>query len=63
MVRLYCCKRSGGFYTLKGNTLTRITYGYRQRQYTHPKVNHGACLAIGLVLIGNNFKGRFNDSE
>lgn len=57
MMRLYRCKYSKGYYTLEGNTLTRITYGLRQRRYTHPKINHEACLAIGLVLVGNNFKG------
>lgn len=61
MMRLYRCKYSGGFYTLEGNTITRITYGFRQKSYTHHNVNHMACLAIGLVLIGNNFKEIIND--
>ena len=63
MMQLYRCKYSGGYYTLKGNTLTRVTYGFSQKSYTNPKVNHTACLAIGLVLIGNNFKELTNDSE
>lgn len=64
MIRLYRCKYSEGYYTLEDNTLTRITYGFRQIRHTHPKIDHAACLAMGLVLIGNNFKGHyFNDSN
>lgn len=64
MIRLYRSKYGDVYYTLEGHTLTRITYGFHQTSHTHPKINHEACLEMGLVLIGNNFKGNyFNDSN
>lgn len=57
MTRLYK-DMDGRYYTLKGNTLAKVglrSEGYR-RMYSHPSVTHKACLAIGLVLVANNYK-------
>ncbi len=57
MTRLYR-DTDGRYYTLTGNTLVKfeIGYGERRRVFSHPIVTHEACLAIGLVLVANNYK-------
>ena len=57
MTRLYK-DIDGRYYTLTGNILARvgIRSGDRRRMFSHPSVTHEACLAIGLVLVANNYK-------
>lgn len=57
MKRLYRDK-DGTYYTLIGNMLVKVDIksGEWMRIFSDPSVTHEACLAIGLVLVANNYK-------
>lgn len=57
MTHLYKDSKGTGFYILHGDTLRTVPSRLgRSRVIAHTKVNHKSCIAIGLVLVGTNFK-------